>query len=98
LNHLGTVCDMKIENAREDPSWNSAWIVKTSRQGGGWSAEIAIPWADMGADVPIPGDLWRFNICRVRRSSADQAVEYSAYSPTFGLFNRPDRFADVVFK
>ena len=98
LNHLGTVCDMKIENAREDPSWNSAWIVKTARHGGGWSAEIAIPWADMGAGVPVPGDLWRFNICRVRRSSADQAVEYSAYSPTFGLFNRPDRFADVVFK
>ena len=56
------------------------------------------PLGRLGAGVPIPGDLWRFNVCRVRRSSADPAVEYSATPPTFGLFNRPDRFADVVFK
>ena len=98
LNHRGTACDIKIENSKADLSWNAAWTVKTSLPSGGSSAEIAIPLADVTSNAPVPGDLWRFNICRVRRSTADPAVEYSAYSPTFGLFNRPDRFADVVFK
>ena len=92
------MCTMREGTAICGRSGSAAWTAKTSLQGGGWSAEIAIPWAALGADVPVPGDLWRFNVCRVRRSSRDPAVEYSAYSPTFGLFNRPDRFADVVFK
>ena len=98
LNSLGTQCDLKHENGKGDMAWNGAWTVKTAVLPDGWSAEIAIPFADLGVAAPTPGDIWRFNLCRVRRNSADAAVEYSAFSPTFGLFNRPDRFADMVFK
>ncbi|OGV69217.1 MAG: hypothetical protein A3K19_23370 [Lentisphaerae bacterium RIFOXYB12_FULL_65_16] len=98
LNSIGTQCDVKTENGKGDMAWNGNWTVKTAVLPDGWSAEIAIPLADLGVATPVPGDIWRFNLCRVRHSTADSVVEYSAFSPTFGLFNRPDRFADLVFK
>ena len=67
-------------------------------QADGWSAEIAIPFSDLGVDAPVPGDLWRCDVFRVRRNTVSPEVEYSGYSPTFGLFNRPDRFADLLLK
>jgi hypothetical protein len=98
LNSLGTPCDVKIEDGKQDMAWNGTWTVKTAVLADGWSAEVAIPFADLGVGAPTPGDIWRFNLCRVRRNTGDSKVEYSAFSPTFGLFNRPDRFADLVFK
>jgi len=98
LNSLGTQCDLRHENGKGDMAWNGAWDAKTVVLPDGWSAEITIPFTDLGVPAPVPGDIWRFNICRVRHNSADSNVEYSAFSPTFGLFNRPNRFADVVFK
>ena len=42
------------------------------------------------------GDIWGMNFCRVRRTV--NPGEYSCWSPTFGDFNRPERFGRIVVK
>ena len=58
VNSLGAVYD-----ARDgDKTWNgNAAIAAARTEGGGWSAELAIPLADLGH--PGPGDAWRGNFC-----------------------------------
>jgi hypothetical protein len=62
-----------------------------------WTVEIAIPFAALGIEPPVAGDIWRIDLCRVRRVEGSPH-EYSAFAPTFGLFNKPKRFADLIFK
>ena len=97
LNSIGTQCDLRIDNGKADMTWNGSWIAKTSIQPDGWTAEITIPLADLDSSPPMPGDIWGLNVCRVRRATA-APTEYSAFSPTFGLFLKPARFGDVIFK
>jgi hypothetical protein len=42
------------------------------------------------------GDIWGMNFCRARRTVAPD--QYSCWSPTFGDFNRPERFGRIVIK
>ena len=41
-----------------------------------------------------PGDVWGFNIARVRIANA---AEYGQWMPTYGNAHRPDRFGWLVF-
>ena len=61
-----------------------------------WSAEIKLPLSSMSNLKDFLGDIWGMNFCRVRRTV--KPGEYSCWSPTFGDFNRPERFGRVVIK
>jgi hypothetical protein len=93
-NSIGGMFDALKENGKTDVSWNGDWSVHTSHQANGWTADFTIPFASLGMTAPTPGDIWGFNICRVRPG----ANEYSAWSPTFGLFDNPQQFGQIVFR
>jgi hypothetical protein len=61
-----------------------------------WSAEVKLPIASLTDSREYIGDIWGMNFCRVRRTV--KPGEYSCWSPTFGDFNRPERFGRVVIK
>ena len=72
----------------------------------GWSAEIAIPLADvkgMDADMkvtipPAPGDKWRLNVIRVDLPRGAKGVAASSWSPiTIRDFHALGRMLNVVF-
>ena len=97
LNNVGGLFDQRLENGAWDLAWNADWQVKLSVEPQRWTVEMAIPFKDLSGGTPTPGDIWGFNLCRVRKV-AGEPVEYSAFSPTFGGFFKPDKFADLIFK
>lgn len=76
-----------------DPPSLAGIRAKAKASAGGWTAELAIPWAALAAE-PADGDVWGLNIIR------DSVVgpEREAFlSPTFGDRDRADRFTDLFF-
>ena len=59
-----------------------------------WSVKITIPWEDLGGK-PERGTIWGFNVGRVRLTVSP--IEYSCWSPTYGLFQTPEFFGRLVF-
>jgi hypothetical protein len=86
-------------------NWNaaieSAVAVHTNAAGqvAGWSAEMAIPFADLDAgrnNPPAPGTLWTFNFFRAAMQ-ADRQIEWSAWTSTHSEFHRPFDFPRLLF-
>jgi hypothetical protein len=48
----------------EGGEWNGDWEAATAPAEGGWSLEVIVPFADLGAPVPQPGSMWRLKVCR----------------------------------
>jgi len=71
----------------QDADWDSGATAAAARTDDGWSAEIAVPLADLeiGADA---GDEWRLNLCREERPHG----EVSSWAPCQDGFHEPDRF------
>jgi hypothetical protein len=61
----------------------------------GWTAETAIPFADLGVAAPKVGDTWRVQFYRIDRPGPDDN-DYSSWSAT-DTFHRPSRFGRVSF-
>lgn len=91
-NTLGTQFDAKLNNAGINLEWKSA----AAKDGKGWTAEIAIPYAALGVAAPRPGDKWAVNFARNRWVTG--SVEYLAWSVTYGSFHSPERFGSITFK
>jgi len=61
----GAQYDARYERERGDAGWNGGWTVRTRRTAEGWTAEIRIPWSDLGlAGPPPPGTKMGFNALR----------------------------------
>jgi hypothetical protein len=59
----------------------------------GWTAEIALPLAELGRKAALqPGDTLALNLCRETRG----AVPLHAWSPTHGQFHNRGAFGEVV--
>jgi len=100
-----------ILDQREDArAWNGAWefknlVVDSGETAGGvltfargsWDAEISIPFEDLGASVPKPGEVWRMNFCRDYRAQERGPRDWTSWSPTTGRFANPKRFGYVRF-
>lgn len=109
LSPLGTFFDAKLRNPdgrREtlsaDTSWNApgaAWTARIDRDQARWTAEIRLPWADLGhADPARLPPAWRLNLCRVDRPRDGSPPEYSCWSPTLATppnFHLPARFGTL---
>jgi hypothetical protein len=66
----------------------------------GWTAEVAIPFADLVSDKehgPSVGDTWRIGLYRCEVAKDASPSEYSAWSPTGSWFHVPRQFGAVTF-
>ena len=66
-NPLGAYKDAQtVENARIiNYDWNAVWETKTSVDGQGWYAEMAIPLSQLRFPTAIADATWGLNVCRV---------------------------------
>lgn len=94
VNSLGTVCDVDMPNGKNNMKWSSGIKSATSRTKAAWTVELAIPFSKISGKTPRLGAIWGFNLSRVR----PMEKQYLAFSPTFGLFAKPERFGKLIFK
>ena len=101
VNALNCVLDLVLRRNRsgymKDIAWDCDGLRTMVRQtASAWSAELAIPFASLGA-APFPGARWRVNFTRIDRP-LDLARELTAWSPTAcGTFHAPARFGVLEF-
>jgi len=65
---------------------------------GGWTAELAIPFAGLNRPTPRPGERWRGNLYRI--DLTPEPAEFQAWSPTLcspPRFHVPRRFGTIFF-
>jgi hypothetical protein len=99
----GTLFDAVIDNPdsdratmRADPGWDCPglrWEAGTGTVSQDWWATLAIPWAALAPETPLP-KVWRANFYRIERPR-DGEPEFSAWSPTLTQpadFHQPKRF------
>ena len=97
VNPLGTVADLTHLGEKSEMSWESGAAVKARRLKEGWEVVVAIPYSALGMKgAPLPGDVWSANFAREHRCGEPPAN--LAWSPTFGLFYKPERFGELVFE
>ena len=102
VNPLNAVCDLVLRKTRsgyrKDFAWNCEDIQTTvTKQPGFWTAEISIPFASFGPDLPVIGKAWRANFFRIDRPQ-DAPRELSAWSPTgHANFHIQERFGFLDF-
>jgi hypothetical protein len=105
VNPLGTVLDLVFRKNRSGYKSDRAWdcdglraLVKANA--GAWTAELAIPFANVTNIPPRPDMQWRVNFCRIDRPSRDGSIprELTAWSPPMRAnFHTPERFGIVQF-
>ena len=106
------VVDLLIDKPRGNVNVALKWDIAglqtaVAQRDGGWTAEIAIPWASL-ADTgiraaPKPGDRWRAGLYRIKRpggGTRKDEDEYSAWSLTRAErgFHDPERFGILEFR
>lgn len=74
-----------------DMSWNGTWSAATATNGSTWTAEIFLPFADLGIDRATAG-RWGLNVCR----NDPAAKACTCWSPTGGSFHTPTRFGQIL--
>lgn len=100
VNPLNTVLDLVLHRVGDgydkDFQWQCAGFqTAVQRHPGGWSAELSIPFAPMGATPH--GKPWRANFYRIDRPQGTPR-ELSAWSPTLQRnFHVPERFGTLEF-
>ncbi len=61
VDHRGCVA----EDCWGDESWNPRWFVAVEPAPAGWTAEAAIPLAELTGTPPAAGQVWAVNVVRV---------------------------------
>jgi hypothetical protein len=105
VNPLGAVLDIAFRKNRSGYKGDCAWQCEGLRtlvrkHAGGWTAELAIPFASVTNERPREGSRWRANFCRIDRPSRDGSLprELTAWSPPLrASFHTPERFGIVKF-
>lgn len=76
VNPRGAFRDQQnVDGGLADVEFDAVWIARTSRDTGGWTAEIAIPWDTLR--YKTGGDTWNINFQRMSR----RRNESSGWSP-----------------
>ena len=90
LNTLGTQYDaLGNDPFGYNPKWEGKAVIGKAE----WTAEIRIPFSELGVGAPRSGDLWLGNFCREEQP----AGELSCWSATMGGFAAPGKFGAIVF-
>lgn len=75
-------------------TWTGKWSARASRGADGWTVEMTIPFATLGAR-PARGSVWWLNLCRQRQAGGE--LQLSAWSPTDSNFHDTSCFGAMVF-
>ena len=95
VNSLGAINDKyRKENGSWEWDWNGGFNLVTKVEDTFWTIEIEIPADQLHQSKIQSGDIWGFNIARVRIANAS---EYGQWTPTYGDAHRPDRFGFLIF-
>jgi len=78
----------------DDLGYNATARTAAKLGNGEWTAEIAVPWADLKMEPPAAGTTCRANICRQRLPDREQ----TAWSQTVSGFVEPDNFGTWTFR
>ena len=95
VNSLGTITDSYNDGSQRTRSWNATYHAATKVEDTFWNVEIEIPATQLHQGTIKSGDVWGFNVARVRIANAS---EYGQWIPTYGSAHRPDRFGFMVFE
>jgi hypothetical protein len=87
-NSAGIQVDALVRNEGEQINldWDAIWKVRTSKDGGGWRVEMAIPWRSLRFPNR-PEQLWGFNVER----NVARKRETSHWKPmqrSYGFYSR----------
>jgi hypothetical protein len=94
MNPVGGYFSTKcVGGGGSSSEWHGKVIVKAVRLSKGWTAELAIPFSDIGI-APVNGLKWGINVCRNRIAGPQ---ELSTWSPSPWGFERPERFGEIIF-
>ncbi|NUN93333.1 MAG: DUF4838 domain-containing protein [Verrucomicrobiae bacterium] len=97
VNPTGAVADLRHLGDRAEISWDAGATVATRRGKEGWEVVATISYAALDVKAtPLPGDVWSANFARAHRAATPSAN--LAWSPTFGLFYKPERFGELIFE
>jgi len=111
-NSIGTIQDLRYSQGAADVTWNGNWEFKSKVEDSGetaggiltfarkiWTAEISIPFKDLGVPTPHDGDTWRVNFNRDIVSRAEkEEPHWTTWSNIKGKFNNPTRFGYLIFR
>lgn len=93
LTAAGSVLDERGGSQGElDKSYNASLVTGVRHSAKGWTAEMAIPFADLGG-TPELGDQWRINFNREEKPRG----EWSGWAITTGTFHHPNEFGTIRF-
>ncbi len=98
VNSLGTIADFhvgRVQNFDSASEWNGDQRVATAVEPTHWMLEMEVPFRTLGIEAVRAGDLWGFNVARVRIAHGG---EYDQWVPTYGYSGRPDRFGLLLFE
>lgn len=76
-----------------DSTWNPAWFVASRREKGEWTAEAAIPLAELVGRPIRLGDVWAIGVQRVA-----PGVGFQSWSTPAAVVALPDGFGRLVFE
>ena len=89
VNSLGTVYDAMVRAAE----FNTRATGAVHRQRDRWTAELHIPWEDLGGP-PQPDSIWRINLNRNRKAAGE---DLTCWATAAGSFHNSSRFGKVRF-
>ena len=69
------------------PGWNADVACAGHEGKEGWSVELSIPWAALGAKAPEPGAVWHANLCRNWQNPPPASPTYTAWAPFQDLYS-----------
>lgn len=95
-NPEGLTWDGWYEGNRPNVAWDPEYALAVVKGEASWSAELAIPWAQLGADAPEPGERRFANFARVARWPG--AREQTSWSQVFYKFPDDTRLGTLVFE
>lgn len=109
-NAIGAMRDQAVADGQFNVNWNAVWDVRTSRDAGGYTVEMAIPFKSLRYRAPGP-QIWGINIrrqvksrnetstlTRVPASYGGNGVAQMAVAATLVGVETPARSLNLEFK
>jgi fibronectin type 3 domain-containing protein len=91
------VANVQFDELVWDPQWNCDFISATSKGAGGWSCEIAIPFASLSIPTPINATEWYVNFCRHQFGGRNLDQWQNWAGILAGGFHQPESFGKMTF-
>lgn len=71
-----TADGVRLDGRDGDVGWDAHWEAVVKDYPGGWAAEMALPYAALGAS-PRPGETWEADFVRYRRNVTDEISSWT---------------------